>query len=94
MMTFKKDPGEKLDYAFDWDDDTQGPYLESGETISASAWVVPSGITEVSASYTDTITKIWLSGGTEGTSYELENTITTSEGRIVVRSFIVVVEER
>ena len=88
-QTFRKDPDAELDYGFDWSD-----WLATGETITASAWTVPDGITEESKAFSDTATEIWLSGGTAGTSYTLQNEITTSAGRIDERSFLIMVAER
>lgn len=70
-----KDPNEVLDYSVDW-----SARLGS-DTISASTWVVPSGITKNSDSNTTTATTIWLSGGTEGDSYSLVNRVVTAGGR-------------
>ena len=42
LETFVKDPDEKLDYGFDWAN------ALGSDTISASTWVVPSGITQSS----------------------------------------------
>lgn len=89
--TFRKDPDAKLDYGIDWNTDG---YLATGETISASTWTVPTGITEVSSEFSGTVTKIWLSGGTAGETYTIANRITTTAGRIDERSFDIVVEER
>ena len=96
-QTFRKDPNSVLDYGFDWDDDTVGPYLETGEIIATSLWIVPSGLTDISESVSDTVTKIVLSGGTEGESYRVTNRIVTTGGdvvRTVDRSFVILVEER
>ncbi len=70
-----KDPDAILDYGCKW--------LEwlDGDTISSSTWIVPSGLTEDSASHTTTTTTIWLSGGTAGQTYEVVNRITTAAGR-------------
>lgn len=59
-----------IDYATD--------YLDTGETIVTSTWTVPAGITKLAESFTTTVTKIVLSGGTVGTIYEITNTITTN----------------
>jgi hypothetical protein len=77
-----KDLGEKKDYSLDW---TQ--YL-AGDTIASSTWVVPTGIVQATPnpSNTTTSTTIWLSGGTVGKTYELQNTVTTVGGRTLVQS--------
>ena len=88
-QTLRKDPAAYLDYGFDWSD-----YLVSGETLSVSVWTVPTGLVEGSAQLADTETKIWISGGTAGTTYIVANKVTTSAGRIDERSFNIVVENR
>ncbi len=74
---FDHDPEAVLDYGLklaDW---------LKGDTLSASSWFVPSGITEAlpAPSFTNTITTIWISGGTPGQFYDLINSITTAAGR-------------
>jgi hypothetical protein len=60
-----------------------------GETISTTAWTVPTGITKDSDAKTavtirgityaaDTVATIVLSGGTDGTDYDIANKITTA----------------
>ena len=70
-----KDPNEVLDYSVDWS------ALLAGDTIATSTWTVPTGLTGGSMAFTDTSTLIWLSGGSEGESYDLLNRITTAVGR-------------
>ncbi len=72
-----KDPDEVLDYQIDWDKKR----LKGTDTILTSTWIVPAGITNDSDSTTDTITTIWLSGGTLNATYELVNRIVTVGGR-------------
>lgn len=71
----EKDPDEVADYEIDWTEQL------SGDTITASTWIVPTGITKDSDSNTTTSTTIWLSGGTTGTTYRLQNRVTTAGGR-------------
>lgn len=89
MKTFIKDPNSILDYGFDWSD-----WLDTDDTVSTSAWTVPSGITEHSDSKTTTTTTIWLSGGTIGRQYRIQNRIVTADGRTADRSFYVKIENR
>lgn len=70
-----KDPDEILDYTVRWwrrlvDD-----------TIIASIWTVPAGITMTDSSFQPDYTTIWLSGGTTGQTYEIVNEIVTAGGR-------------
>ncbi len=88
----EKDPNAVLDYGLDW-----GVPLKSwlaGETIASVAWTVPPGLTQVSASNSDTVAKVRLSGGTVGVTYTITCRITTSTGQVEDRSFRVVIRER
>ena len=87
-MTFSKDSDAVLDYAIDWSE-----WLGK-DTISTSTWLVPSGLTEVTSSKTDTVTTIWLSGGTPGRAYNVTNRIATAGGRTDDRSLRIRVEQR
>jgi|DEB0MinimDraft_3_1074331.scaffolds.fasta_scaffold05934_3 hypothetical protein len=89
MITFTKDPDAVLDYSIDWND-----WLVGGEKITSSTWIVPSGITQDSASATDYVTTIWFSGGTEGVTYRVTNRIVTDDGRTDDRSFNIQIFER
>lgn len=73
---FIKDPQAILDYGFDWSN-----WLADDETITASEWTVPTGLTEVDSTFTTTRTSVWLSSGTVDTEYEVKNHITTSDSR-------------
>jgi len=88
-QTFRKDPSAALDYGFDWSD-----WLTSGEVLSASAWTVPTGINNDNDSRGTDTTVIWLSGGTAGQSYTIACKVTTDDGRIDERSFVIQVENR
>ena len=70
-----KDPNEVLDYQIDW-----ATRLD-GDVIANSDWTVPSGLVEGSSSNTTSTTTVWLSGGTDGDDYEVQNRITTTGGR-------------
>lgn len=84
-----KDPQDIRTYTFDW-----SAWLTSldSDTISASVWVVPSGLTEVAESETTTLANVKLSGGTNNTTYTVSNRITTAGGQTRQVSFELVVE--
>lgn len=86
-----KDPRAILDYDIDW---AAEGYLQTGETIVTSTWSIVEGdgqltilnspapsIASNSAGTALSLTKLWLSGGTDGQAYELLNEIVTSDGR-------------
>lgn len=91
MARYIKDPEAKLDYSVDW-----APWLQAGETVTASTWQVPAGLTQTtpSPSFTDTETTIWLTGGTVGETYLVTNHVTTSDTRQDDRSFTIMIVER
>jgi hypothetical protein len=85
-----KDPNGVVDYSIDW-----STYLEEdADTIETSTWTVPAGITKDSDSETNTVTTIWLSGGTAGEIYPLLNRITTAGGRTQDQTINIRVAER
>lgn len=78
------DPDNKNLYGFDWSD----WLTELGETIAASQWILPTGITSEAEAFSDTATTIKLSGGTAGEQYIITNRITTlTNGLVQDRSF-------
>jgi hypothetical protein len=88
IQNFVKDPSARKDYGFDWT-----AWL-AGDTISASAWTLPTGVAQYSASNTTTGTTVWLTGGTHGADYTVTNQITTAGGRIEQRSLKIQVREQ
>lgn len=81
MAAYIKDPEARLDYGLDWSE-----WLVEGETITASTWTLATAnpdtvLTTSSQSHTDTVTVVWLAGGTLGADYEVTNHIVTSAGR-------------
>jgi len=93
VATYLADPADLLDYDIDYNA-ASTPWLAVGETITASTWTVPAGITSSSPSFTTTKTTIWLTGGTLDTVYTLTNHITTSAGRQRDQSFSVQIVNR
>jgi hypothetical protein len=79
VSDYVKDPQDVVDYNIDWGTNR----LVGGETISASTWTVPTGITQTTPapSINGGVTTIWLLGGTVGVEYAIVNHITTSAGR-------------
>ena len=86
---FVKDPEATLDYQIDW-----SLWLDSTDRITASTWTVPSGLTKVSDTFTNTTTTIWLSGGTVGATYSVVNHITTYLARQDDRTLEIVIEQK
>lgn len=80
--------GSNLDYSCNWFPD-RDPWLEVGETISTSSWVVTgddAALIKGTSTKDNTSTTVWVSGGTVGADYVLTNTIVTSASRTDSRS--------
>lgn len=98
LPTICKHPTAHLDYSFDW-----GSWLAENETITAADWAIASegeavlgDVPPVDAghSHTGAFATIWVDGGTQGATYRLSCSITTSAGRIDTRSVLLVIFAR
>lgn len=85
-----KDPDEVLDYVIDW-----SLRLDS-DIISSSTWSVTegTGLTIDADTYADTTATVWLSGGTDGERYTLNNRIVTVAGRTMDQSVKIRIKPR
>lgn len=88
LKTFTKDPAEVLDYSMDW-----AGWLK-GDTIATSTWTSDAGITRVTDVNSSSSATVWVSGGTDGTTYNLTNTITTVGGATAKRTMAIQVRYR
>lgn len=88
LASYLKDPDALLDYVIDW-----SAWL-GGDTINTSAWAADSGITVSSSTNTTLTATVWLSGGTELSSYKVRNRITTTAGRTDDRTIEITVVSR
>ncbi|MEU6582805.1 hypothetical protein [Nocardia sp. NPDC046763] len=86
---FIKSPTDIDPWTFDWSEE-----LASGETITASSFIVISGLTLTSAAHTATTATILVSGGTLGTTYLVTNRVATSTGRQLDCSFQVTIAQQ
>ena len=87
---FVKDPRARVYVDVDW-----SAWLEAeNATLDESEWEAPDGITTDGPTVNGGIVRLYVSGGTAGTSYVLRNTITTDNGLIDSRSLTVRVRDR
>lgn len=98
-MALKKDPDEVLDYLVDWAGTEQKPgRLVAGDSIVTSTWIMPttpdSALIKDSDTHDDTTTTIWLSGGTLGAKYTLQNRVVTDDGRTMDKSMVITIVTR
>lgn len=85
LGSFVKQPAEYIDYDIDY-----SKWLEASETISSQTTTATAGIT-VSSSINGSgkITKTWVSGGLNGSTYKVTVMVTTSIGRIKESEFYI-----
>lgn len=86
MAKFKT-PSDVLDYFVDYSE-----WLGT-DTIATSVWDVPTDMTKVSDSHTDTVSTVFVDGGLVGITYDLVNTIETVGGRTKSAAVTVVIRE-
>ncbi|MFV9676703.1 MAG: hypothetical protein ACNYVW_03530 [Methanosarcinales archaeon] len=84
-----KDPDAVLDYAFDWTE-----WLQASEVITTHIISIDAGIIKDSDSENAGIVTVWLSGGTDGETYNVACRITTNLGRTDERTAVVEMAER
>jgi hypothetical protein len=85
MIRKIKDPNATLDYVVDFTD-----WIEetaSNDKITSVQWIVPTGLSMMRQSFTETTATVWLSGGTVKKVYQVTCRITTDGGRIEDFSF-------
>ena len=87
---FDKDPAAKLDYTVNWAD-----WMAAGDTITGATWSASGGTVTFSGdTHTPTAATTFIEGGTVGDKITVTNRITTAQGRIDERSFIIRIKER
>lgn len=87
-----KDPDATLCYSLDWTEWLKR--CDAGDSIESVDWDIPAGLDEVSGSdeTSEAISKITLSGGTAGETYDVTCTVTTVNGIIDQRVLKIKVE--
>ena len=92
LEKFTKQPGETQDYDISFVD-----YLaalsDTQKSASPLAVTADTGITLLSSTCVAGVAKVWLSGGTDGTTYKITATLTTTGGRIKEAEIAIKVKE-
>lgn len=90
FLPAEKVPADILDFTLDY-----SQQLESGETISTSAWTSSGDLTvgTPASTHTTNSATVWLSAGTAANTYIITNTITTNQNREYNASFQCVVNQ-
>ncbi len=89
LQKFTKQPNDVLDYDIDFSD-----WLVSGDEVESVTVTAETGITVDSTNITSEIVKIWLSGGTDGSSYKVTALAVTEGGRTKEKEFIIKIKEQ
>ena len=91
MKTWRKQPGDRLDYDFIFTDWLRGDndHITSVEVDS------PKGIEFIGTAFEDAsdTVKLWFAGGANGQQYKCALRVTTAKGRVKEVDFIIVVVE-
>ncbi len=87
MKSFTKDPYAYKDYTFEWGD-WLGTDILSSVTIECET-----GLTLDKITFTSTSAKVWVAGGTEGSSLIVSCKIETTNGRRDKKSAIFHIKE-
>lgn len=83
-VVMRKKPEDQLDYDLDFE-----RWLSDGDTLLSGDAVAEDGITVEQVQLFGTVVKVWLSGGTDGHSYEISVTATTAQGRVKEECFMI-----
>jgi hypothetical protein len=83
-----KSPGETVAYVADWFNQLGDEY------ISTFTFTVTSGDATISSQVqSDSAIKVWIAGGTDGTTTSFLNTVTTNSGQVLQRTYTLLVKE-
>lgn len=84
-----KDPNEVLDYSIDWSQRL------NGDVINASSWTVGGTLVAANTSFSNTVSTVWLSGGTANSApLSCKCQITTLAGRTMDQSVQIVIQNK
>ena len=89
MATYQQGPSDFLDYPFDW-----SRFLPAGDSITSSTWSTsPAGLsTSLPAIVGASMTAVWVTGGSPGSTYTLTNNVVTAAGRAADRSIVLSIQ--
>lgn len=89
LATINKQPMERFSYTVSYEE-----ALTIGDNVeSATATVSPTGLTVDNVGVYDPRVKLWVSGGTAGTSYKVTLTVNTADGRTFQDELIFKIKE-
>lgn len=84
-----KDPNELLDFEVDW-----AARIGSSDNIASVTWTIPTGLAKDDESVSGKVAIVWLSGGSEGVSYNVGCRVVTTGGRTYDETIVLPVRSR
>jgi hypothetical protein len=90
LGTFSQQPNEVLDYDISFTD-----WIPDGDTIISANATADTGITlgDTLIDPTGKIVKQWVEGGTSGSTYKIQLSVTTDDGRVKEAEFKIKIKE-
>lgn len=88
-VQYEKRPEEVLDYTVDFTELLSDPV----DTVASFNIDADDGITIGTTSETDGLVNLWVSGGTYPERYQVDVTVTTTQGRIKTHTFFILIRE-
>lgn len=94
MSTFyaSKDPQSTLDYGIDW-----SSWVATGDAIDSAVWAIdgPDAVLTLSNdAVANNVATVRAAGGTDGYSYDLVCTVTTTSGLVAERTITLAIADR
>lgn len=93
MLCIPKRAEDRLDYDVQYDKWlSDGDSVQSGDAVAkirSADPLAPTDIVVDSVQIYGTVIKVWLSGGTEGASYDITVTATSAQGRVKEEVFTI-----
>jgi len=91
-----KDPLETADYDIDWSGRmyTGDAIVSYTQSLLTTDSPVSTALVIQSSSFLPTRSKVWLTAGTLGFTYIIENTVTTTNGDILVESIKLQIKQK
>lgn len=93
MLAVRKHAEDRLDYDVQFDKWlSEGDMVQSAEAVAKIRSKDPDAVTDLVIDAVEvfgTVVKVWLSGGTDGATYDVVVTGSTAQGRVKEECFVI-----
>ena len=93
LATFQKQPIDVQDFDIDFSDWLTDMVDTAPGPVGFTVEIDGAGLTLLAHTLTDGVVKVWTSGGTDGTTYKITATVTTTGNRVKQAEIKVKVKE-